>query len=122
MKNSQDSKISSVNELEGFTKICLVENLREKHGQKFFVNETEIAVFKVEGEIFALNNVCPHQHTSMIYEGFIEDGCIVCPAHGWMFNLKTGRMPTDKKGLDTYPVKIIDNQVFVKVIKKEWNW
>ncbi len=119
MKSSQ---LSDIKELEGFSKICSVDSLSEYQGQKFFVNETEIAVFKVDGEIYALNNVCPHQHTAMIYDGFIEDGCVVCPAHGWMFNLKTGRMPTDRKGLDSYPVKIIDDQVFVKVIKKEWNW
>ena len=119
MKNFQ---ISDIKELEGFSKVCLVDNLKEYQGQKFFVNETEIAIFKVDGEIYALNNICPHQHTAMIYDGFIEDGCVVCPAHGWMFNLKTGRMNANRKGLDSYPVKIFENQVFVKVNKKEFNW
>jgi nitrite reductase/ring-hydroxylating ferredoxin subunit len=108
--------------LEGFTKIGTVENLKENTGKRFFIDDIEVAVFKVNGEIYALSNICPHQHTPLIYDGFIEGGCVVCPAHGWMFNLKTGRMPTDGKGLDSYPVKVIDGNVFVKAAKKELNW
>ena len=119
MKNSTPSEIA---ELEGFTKVCAIEDLKEKQGKRFFINDEEIAVFKIDGEISALNNICPHQHTALIYDGFIENGFVVCPAHGWMFNLKTGRMPTGGRGLDSYPVKIIDGNVFIKVIKKKLNW
>ena len=82
----------------GFTKICTVSELKENQGKRFLINDVDIAVFKVNGEVFVLNNTCPHQHTTIIYDGFIEDGCVVCPAHGWMFNLKTGRQPTGAKG------------------------
>ena len=118
MTDNQDNKI----ELEGFEKICGLESLKEKQGRRFIINDTEVAVFKVEGEVFALSNVCPHQHTTQIYDGYIEDGCVVCPVHGWMFNLKTGRMPTNSKGLDPYPVVVKDNHVYLKVIKKEFKW
>jgi len=113
---------SELTGLEGFTKVCPVENLKEYQGKRFFIDDVEIAVFKIDGEVYALSNICPHQHTALIYDGFVEDGCIVCPAHGWMFNLKTGRMPDDRRGLDSYPVKVIDGNVFIKVIKKELNW
>jgi 3-phenylpropionate/trans-cinnamate dioxygenase ferredoxin subunit len=107
---------------DGYTKICKVSELKENQGKRFLVNDVDVAVFKVNGEIFILNNVCPHQHTSVIYDGFIEDGCVVCPAHGWMFNLKTGNQPTGAKGLDSYPVKIIDDEIFAIVKAKELKW
>jgi len=107
---------------DGFTKVCKVSELRENQGKRFLINDVDIAVFKVNGEIFVLNNVCPHQHTSVIYDGFIEDGCVVCPAHGWMFNLKTGAQPTGARGLDSYQVKIIDDEVFAIVKAKELKW
>jgi len=107
---------------DGFTKVCKVSELRENQGKRFLINDVDIAVFKVNGEIFVLNNVCPHQHTSVIYDGFIEDGCVVCPAHGWMFNLKTGKQPTGARGLDSYQVKIIDDEVFAIVKAKELKW
>jgi nitrite reductase/ring-hydroxylating ferredoxin subunit len=39
-----------------------------------------------------------------------------------MFNLKTGKQPTGAKGLDSYPVKIIDGEVFARVNAKELKW
>ena len=105
-----------------FTKICNINNIEEGVGKRFIIDETEIAVFKSGGEIFALNNICPHQHTALINEGFIEDGCVVCPAHSWKFDLRTGNKKSGSKGLDSYEVKIVDENIYVKVIPKKFNW
>lgn len=107
---------------EGYFKICSVKELNENSGKYFFVNETDIALFKVDGEIFALNNVCPHQHAALIYSGFVENNFVSCPAHGWQFNLQTGKQPDGNRGLDIYPVKVKNDFVFVKVYKKNFNW
>jgi 3-phenylpropionate/trans-cinnamate dioxygenase ferredoxin component len=107
---------------DGYSKVCTVSELKENQGKRFLINDVDVALFKVNGEIFILNNTCPHQHTTIIYDGIIEDGCVVCPAHGWMFNLKTGLQPTGARGLDSYPVKIINDEVFAKVKAKELKW
>ncbi len=108
--------------INGFTKICSLDDLKERAGKRFIVNEVEVAIFKLEGKIYALSNICPHQHTSMIYDGFIEHGCVICPAHGWIFDLQTGKTPMGRKGLDTYETKVVDNYVFAKVSPKDLNW
>jgi len=105
-----------------FIKICKISELSDNQGKRFLINDVDIAVFKVADDIYVLNNICPHQHTSIIYDGFVEDGCIVCPAHGWMFNLKTGRQPSGARGLDVYPVKIVDDEVYSIVKPKELKW
>jgi nitrite reductase/ring-hydroxylating ferredoxin subunit len=107
---------------EEYTKICKVSELKENHGKRFLINEVDVAVFKINEEVFVVSNTCPHQHTTIIYDGIIEDGCVVCPAHGWMFNLKTGKQPTGARGLDSYPVKIIDDEVYAIVKAKELKW
>lgn len=107
---------------DGFFFICKKGELKEGVGKRFFVNETDIAVFMLRGEVLAVSNVCPHQHSAIIYDGFIEDDFVVCPAHGWMFNLRTGKTASDCKGLDTYEVEIEADKVFVKVKKKSYNW
>lgn len=109
-------------ELNDYKKVCKLNDLREKYGKKFLVDDVEVAIFKVDGKIYALSNICPHQHTSLIYDGFIEDGCVVCPAHGWEFSLETGKMRTGSRGLDSYPVKIVGDDIFIKVFKKELRW
>lgn len=105
-----------------FKFICKLSDLKENAGHRFIVDETEISVFKIDGKIYALSNICPHQHTALIYDGFLEDGCIVCPAHGWEFDLQTGKRTNGRKGLDSYEVKIVDDDVLIKIIPKELNW
>lgn len=109
-------------DLEGFVQLCSINDLNEAQGKRFIVGETEVAVFKINNAVFALSNICPHQHSALIFDGFIENGYVVCPAHGWMFDLATGKTPSGSKGLDNYTVKVIDGKVFVKVSKKEFKW
>ncbi len=108
--------------IDGFTKVCTFEELKEQEGRRFIIDDVELALFKLEGKVYALSNVCPHQHTTMIYDGFIEHGCVICPVHGWMFDLQTGNTPTGRKGLDTYETRILDNYVYAKFSKKELKW
>jgi 3-phenylpropionate/trans-cinnamate dioxygenase ferredoxin component len=108
--------------MEGFHKVCRISELINNSGKRFIVDDIDIAVFKIEGKIYALSNVCPHQHSPLIYDGFIEDGCVVCPAHGWMFNLHTGKTPKGRRGLNSFEVRVEEGEVFVKVYKKVLNW
>ncbi|HSP89133.1 MAG TPA: Rieske 2Fe-2S domain-containing protein [Ignavibacteriaceae bacterium] len=107
---------------KGYSKLCKLEELKENEGRRFIVDETEVAVFKINNEVYALSNICPHQHTALIYDGFVEDDCVVCPVHGWKFNLKTGKQPTGQNGLDSFSVIIYDGDVYAKVFKKELKW
>ena len=107
---------------DNYTKLCKMSELEEKQGKRFIVDDIEIAVFKIDGNVFAISNVCPHQHTALLYSGFVEDGCIVCPAHGWMFDIKTGKRPSGSRGIDSYPVVINDDEIYVLVKQKELKW
>ena len=105
-----------------FTRICSLKDLSENKGKRFFVEDNEIAVCLVQGEVFALSNHCPHLHSALIYDGFLENDCIVCPAHGWMFKLKTGKTPDGGNGLESYETMIKGSDVYVELRKKEWKW
>ena len=108
--------------MEGFTKLCRFDELKEGAGKRFIIDETEVAVFKINNEIYALSNICPYEHTALIYDGFIENGFVVCPAHGWMFNLKSGKQPGGERGLDCFKVMVVKEDVYIKVFKKEFKW
>jgi nitrite reductase/ring-hydroxylating ferredoxin subunit len=108
--------------LDGFSKVCKVNDLKEKIGRRFFIDDVDVALFKVNEEVYALSNICIHQKAAIIYDGYIENNCVYCPAHGWMFDLKTGKFPNGIKGLDSYQVQIIEDNVYVKVFKKELKW
>ena len=107
---------------EGYKKLCKLSALRENQGKRFIVEDVEIAIFKINEEVFAIGNVCPHQHTALLYDGFVENGCVVCPAHGWMFDIRTGKQPSGSRGVDSYPVIIEDEEVYILVKAKELKW
>ena len=72
-----------------------------------------IAVFKYDGKISAVSNVCAHQN-GPLGEGKIVDGCITCPWHGYQYNPDNGQSPppfTEK--IPTYKVKVEGDHVFV---------
>ncbi|MDR3666776.1 MAG: Rieske (2Fe-2S) protein [Ignavibacteriaceae bacterium] len=107
---------------DGFTKVCSINDIVANKGKRFIIKDIDIALFKNDDGVFALSNHCPHQHTAQIFDGYIEEGCVVCPIHGWMFNLKTGKTPAGGSGLISYDTKIIDNDIYVMVKEQEWKW
>jgi len=49
----------------------------------------QIALFKLHGRIYALDNACPHMG-GPLGEGEIEGDVVTCPWHGWQFDIKNG--------------------------------
>lgn len=102
--------------------VCNLNELSEGKGKRFYVNDCDIAVFKIDGVISVLSNICPHQKAAIIYDGIIEDNKIICPAHGWEFDIRSGCYPDGRRGLDSYETKIENEKLFAKVFKRELNW
>lgn len=102
--------------------ICQKDDLKDSVGTRFYVNYTDIAVFKIKENIYVLSNICPHQHSPAIHEGFVENGSVVCPLHGWTFFLENGKLHNGNRGLESYPVKIDNGKIFSKIIPKELSW
>ena len=72
----------------------------------------QICLTHFEGQISALDNHCPHQG-GPLGEGSIEKGLLRCPWHGWDYHPCDGKAPGFDDGVETYPIKIEGQQVFV---------
>lgn len=107
---------------DGFKLVCNIEEIKENRGKKFIIDDEEIAVFFVNGKYYATSNMCPHQHARIIYDGFIEENNVVCPAHGWEFDLITGKQPGGRKGLRVFETFVFDKKLFAKVTPQSFNW
>ena len=116
------SEILKKLEDESYQKVCSLNDLQEGKGKRFIIDDVDIALFKIDDKVYALTNICPHQHTALIFESFLENNCIVCPSHGWKFDIKTGKKPSGSNGLDTYKVELLGDDVYVKVNQKKLNW
>lgn len=87
----------------------------EGTGRTLRLEGRRIAVFRHADEIYALDAVCPHTGGDLGL-GRVKNCRVICPDHGWTFDLKTGCMPGSMEiGVQTFPVKIEGDQVFVDV-------
>lgn len=78
------------------------------------VGRTDIGVYKLDGEFYALNDICTHAYAAMS-DGYVENGQVECPLHGACFDIKTGKVLTApaSEDLDCYPVRIDGDQILV---------
>ncbi|HEU5022255.1 MAG TPA: Rieske 2Fe-2S domain-containing protein [Bryobacteraceae bacterium] len=79
-------------------------------GRVYEVEGERIAVFRTRAqEVYAVQAECPHKRGPLA-DGLVGGGTVICPLHGWKFDLKTGRALFGECGLKTYPVSVDDAQ------------
>lgn len=71
-----------------------------------------LCMTRFEGQYGALDNRCPHQG-GPLGEGSIENGLLRCPWHGWDYHPLTGKAPGFDDGVETFPVDVRDDGVYV---------
>jgi NAD(P)H-dependent nitrite reductase small subunit len=99
--------------MPNFIRIGNIEDFPEGQGRMISAARKPVAVFKVNGKIYAVNNICPHMG-GPIGGGEVEGTTVSCPYHHMCFDLETGRS-ADSFGhsLQTYPVKVEDGEVWI---------
>lgn len=99
---------------------CLVEqatDLSPDNGMmRVNIEDTNIALIRIGDDYFALANICTHQY-ALLTEGFVEDGCIECPLHQGLFDIRTGKAlgAPVTKDLQTFATKFEGGKVFVSL-------
>jgi nitrite reductase (NADH) small subunit len=87
----------------------------EGRAKAFEAQDTTICLARVQGQLAALDDVCPHQGAPLS-EGSIEDGRIVCSWHGWSFDPKTGAELRNPLGAaKVYPLRVDQDDVLCEV-------
>jgi nitrite reductase (NADH) small subunit len=81
-------------------------------GRTFAVDGEQIAVFRLrDGSLRAIDAVCPHNGRPLA-DGLADDRVVVCPLHGYMFDVCTG---TEAGGADvsvrSYTVSAVDGAI-----------
>jgi 3-phenylpropionate/trans-cinnamate dioxygenase ferredoxin subunit len=81
----------------------------------FDVDDTPIAVFNVDGELFAIHDVCTHDG-EVLTGGPVEGTEIVCPRHGARFSLRTGEVlaPPAYEPVRTYRIRIDNGRLWLE--------
>ncbi len=101
--------------MKEFIRACSLKDISRRQGRLIVLDDgTQVAIFMVDGELYAVDNVCPHQHAPVIADGFVEDCTVTCPLHGWTFDLKTGNVLGGASRLRTYEVYCDGDEVMLE--------
>jgi len=98
---------------DGFVETCTVDRIPEKCAAVVSLSGERVAIFRYDGKISAISNVCQHQN-GPLGEGRIIDGCVTCPWHGYQYQPDSGAAPapfTEK--IPTFRVRVVNGTVFV---------
>jgi nitrite reductase/ring-hydroxylating ferredoxin subunit len=97
----------------GLVDACAVADIPETRAQVVCVAGERVAIFKYEGKISAVSNVCQHQN-GPLGEGKIIYGCITCPWHGYQYVPETGASPPPfVEKIPTFNVQVRNGRVWV---------
>jgi nitrite reductase/ring-hydroxylating ferredoxin subunit len=89
-------------------------DLRDGEVRHLKLGKRDIALVRARGAFYALSNVCRHAFAPLA-DGFVDGFDLICPLHGWRYDVRDGS--TDHPGSDvrTYPVAVRAGEVFVTV-------
>lgn len=98
---------------DGFADACAVADIPENRARIVCLSGERVAIFKYDGKISAVSNVCQHQN-GPLGEGKIVFGCITCPWHGYQYVPETGASPPPfVEKVPTFNVRVQNGRVLV---------
>jgi nitrite reductase (NADH) small subunit len=72
-------------------RVCATHELPSGARRVIEINDyEEVLVLNVEGRLYAISNICPHQGAALA-RGVVEGEVLYCPLHRWGFTLTTGK-------------------------------
>jgi nitrite reductase/ring-hydroxylating ferredoxin subunit/ferredoxin-thioredoxin reductase catalytic subunit len=78
------------------------------------VGKNDIALARNGDEVFALSNVCRHAFGPLA-EGFVDGYHVVCPWHGWRYDMRDGTTDHPNADVRTFAVEVRDGLIWLSV-------
>jgi len=98
-----------------FVKVANLSDLGPGSSMTVDANGKAVALFNVDGAVYALDNTCLHRG-GPLGEGFLEGDVVACPWHMWEYNVRTGEKVGDPSlKVATYAVEVEGNDITVQV-------
>ena|SRR5579862_6587628 len=99
-----------------FVEVARLDQVRPGSGMSFTVAGKEVAIFNVDGTIYAMDDSCLHKGASL-GTGQLDGTVVTCRAHGWRYDVTTGStMNVPGYGVASYPAKVTDGKILVSVM------
>jgi len=101
---------------ENWIEVGPTNSIDEEDVIRFDHQEKTFCVYRLKDGFYATDGICTHEAVHL-EDGLVMDDEIECPMHQGIFNIKSGEAvsPPACKDLKTYPVKIDNDKIFIKL-------
>jgi nitrite reductase (NADH) small subunit len=103
----------------GFEKAGLVEEITSARPKRLSLGSYEIVLFRKDNEIFAIENLCPHQLMSVFHQSTLDGYTLTCPMHGWSFDVRSGKAVAGSGRIKKFEVEARGKEVWIKLPEAE---
>ena len=101
--------------MPNFVPVANLEEIPPGTAKIVEVQNVEVALFNLDGTIYALDNMCQHAG-GPLGEGKIREDIVICPWHGYRYHIKTGKnVKNPDMTVACYPVKVEGGKIAVSV-------
>lgn len=98
-----------------FVKVASLSQLEAGSCMTIDVGGKALALFNVDGTVYALDNTCLHRG-GPLGEGMLEGDVVTCPWHMWQYNVRTGENVRNSAiKVAQYAVQVEGNDIKVAV-------
>lgn len=102
--------------MASFVKVATRQEIASGAARQIEVEGKTIALFNIEGRFYAIEAWCYHMGAPLAYAEYRGGTRIVCPWHGWEFDLTSGCYTRDRAlRLETYPVRVEGEDVLIEI-------
>lgn len=97
-----------------FVKAAKTSEIMNNGCKRVEVNGQPVAIFNIDGEFYAIHDVCTHAEASLC-EGDVAGDEVVCPLHFATFSIRTGQCtgPPADEDVKSYQVKVDGEDILV---------
>lgn len=102
--------------MSDFLRVAALADVPPGGARRVLVRRRPIALFHVDGQIYATDDTCTHAEASLA-EGAVAGCQVICPLHGARFDVRTGQALTLPAvvPVQTYPVKVENGEIYIKL-------
>lgn len=102
--------------MSNWTDVAAEADLFEGAGMSVTLENHDIAIFKLEEGVYAINNDCSHGNAKLC-DGFVEGNFVECTFHQAMFDVRNGSVQCGPatEAVKSWPVKIENGRVFLNL-------
>src|SRR5216683_4677550 len=100
--------------MANYVAVAGVEQLPPGRGTVVTIEDKDVALFNVNGTVYAIEDTCLHQGGSL-GTSKLDGKIVTCRGHGWKYDVTTeSTLNVPDYGVATYRVKVLDGKIMIQ--------